>query len=79
MPFCPKMPGKAEETYEANLKNSNNYLMYLFFDEIKELTRFWTVQLKLQHATVELMPEHAVLLLFGNVREVCTRDKSKAS
>ena len=41
------MPGKAKETYEANLKSSNDYLMYLFFDEIKELTRFLTAELKL--------------------------------
>ena len=70
MPFSPKMPGKTKETYEANPKNSNNYLMYLFFDEIKELTRFLPIQLKLQHATVECKLEHAVLLLFGSVREV---------
>ena len=68
------MPDKAKKTCEANLnlKNPNYYLMYLFFNEIKELTRFLPIELKLQHATVELMPEHAVLLLFGNVREVYT-------
>ena len=38
------MPGNAKETYEDNLKNTNNYLMYLFLGEAKELTRLFCLK-----------------------------------
>ena len=38
------MPVKAWEAYEDNLNNSNNYLLYLFLNEIKELTKFLTFE-----------------------------------
>ena len=62
--FSPKMPGKAKETYEDNLKNTNNYLMYLFLDEISADTVFKYSKNEQFHSFKTLCwieAEHAVL------------------
>ena len=58
------MLGKAKETFEDNLKNTNNYLMYLFLDEISADKVVKCLKIERFHSFKTLCwieAEHAVL------------------